>query len=116
MSLTYSYEGSLEAAGAKVLAFSEFGDYQGSWYAKVEYEGKTGWISGSYGSCSGCDAFQSEFDNIFDEETEHPSRLVKFGKSYLGNLMSTEELLKEVKDNTWDLEDEELQKFIKDNT
>lgn len=57
-----SYKISLEKAGCEVLAFKEFGDYQGSWLAFVVYNGERGIVEGSYGSCSGCDAFQAVFD------------------------------------------------------
>jgi hypothetical protein len=56
------YFEALKAAGAKLLASSTFGSYQGDWFAKVVYQGRTFWVHGSYGSCSYCDAFQSEFD------------------------------------------------------
>lgn len=55
-----SYQLSLETAGAVVHAFEEFGSYQGDWIAKVTYNGETGWVQGSYGSCSVCDALQDE--------------------------------------------------------
>jgi hypothetical protein len=58
----YGYSTALEAAGANVIASESFGSYQGDWFAKVEFEGRTFWIHGSYGSCSGCDAFCAEFD------------------------------------------------------
>lgn len=106
-----SYEGSLKMAGAEVHAFQEFGDYQGTWWAKVTYKGKTGWISGSYGSCSGCDAFQAEFDY----GQGHPSELAKFGEGYLDPIMTQEEALKEASENlSWDHEAEEVVKFIND--
>jgi len=54
----------LEAAGAVVIDYNEFGDYQGTWMAYVEYNGKKGIVEDSYGSCSGCDSFQAEFDYI----------------------------------------------------
>ena len=57
------YSAALEAAGCKVLAFNEFGSYQGVWLAFVEYKNEFGIVEGSYGSCSGCDAFQAEFDH-----------------------------------------------------
>ena len=57
-----SYQDSLVAAGARVLAFEHFGDWQGSWVALVEYQGQRGWVQGSFGSCDYCDAFQSQFD------------------------------------------------------
>ena len=51
-----SYEGAMEAAGATVHTFEQFGSYQGEWFAKVTYNDITGWVSGSFGSCSGCDS------------------------------------------------------------
>ena len=56
------YVKALEAAGAIVHAYKEFGSYQGDWFALVTYKGKTGWIHGTFGSCSECDAFLAEFD------------------------------------------------------
>lgn len=67
------YTQALEAAGAKVLGYHEAGSYQGMWGAIVVYNGKLGLVTGSYGSCSGCDAFEGEFgwgepDYYFHEE------------------------------------------------
>lgn len=102
----------LEKAGAKVIAFEEFGSYQGDWLAFVEYKGEKGIVHGAYGSCSGCDAFQSQFDyntsrptirgdkfyrneDTWDEDSEcteeeyneavkvYEQRLADFGKQYL---------------------------------
>lgn len=70
------YSETLEAAGAKVLDYKEFGNYQGDWAALVEYKGEKGIVFGSYGSCSGCDAFQAEFD--FSDEAP----IEKDGKYY----------------------------------
>ena len=78
-----SYEMCLEKAGAKVLAFQEFGSYQGEWYALVEYKGDRGWIEGSYGSCSGCDAFESEFG--YHDGTDE--QYAEFGRSYLETIL-----------------------------
>lgn len=66
-----SYRYALEAAGAVVHAFEEFGSYQGDWFAKVTHNGVTGWVTGSFGSCSGCDAWSAEFDcyDNFEEES-----------------------------------------------
>lgn len=52
------YTEALEATGAKVKEYKEFGSYQGTWIAIIE-DGR--FIEGSYGSCSGCDSFQAEF-------------------------------------------------------
>lgn len=78
------YSTALEAAGAEVHAFEHFGDYQGTWLAKVTYNGETGYVEGSYGSCSGCDAFEAEFGYSYnDEEKDYQERLAEFGRSYL---------------------------------
>src|SRR5574340_1404036 len=66
-----SYQEAMEAAGAEVVAFEQFGSYQGAWRAKVRYKGETGWVQGSYGSCSGCDAFEAEFGWYEDACDEH---------------------------------------------
>lgn len=55
------YQSSLEAAGAKVIDTKYAGSYQGTWGSIVEYNGKKGLVTGAYGSCSGCDAFEAEF-------------------------------------------------------
>lgn len=88
-----SYEMCLEKAGAKVLAFQEFGDYQGSWYALVEYKGERGWVEGSYGSCAGCDAFQSEFFCSYEDTQDLEERYAEFGRGYLEVVMPHEQQL-----------------------
>ena len=86
-----SYESALEAAGAVVHEFKHFGDYQGSWYALVTYKGEQGWISGSYGSCSGCDAFEAEFGWSVRDQPDYQCKLKSFGEGYLGGIYSTEQ-------------------------
>lgn len=100
-----SYHEAMQAAGASVLNFQCFGDYQGTWWAKVLFEGKTFWVKGYYGSCSGCDDFYAHFNSYEQngcgehcyEHTEDNSacpecisvkanyqeRLSKFGLAYL---------------------------------
>ncbi len=56
------YTEALEKAGCKIIKYEEFGCYQGTWLAFVKYKGEKGIVQGSFGSCSVCDAFQSEFD------------------------------------------------------
>jgi hypothetical protein len=85
-----SYEMTLEKAGAKVFAYKTFGDYQGTWLAFVKYNGNKGIIEGSYGSCSGCDSFQAEFDY---ESTEIIKQ--EDGKYYKGNYNWNDEITKE---------------------
>lgn len=137
-----SYEGALEAAGAVVHVSEFFGSYQGDWWAKVTYEGTTGWVHGSFGSCSGCDALQAEFD--YDDEPEKKfkdwaeswkregqkntrwewqkaktafqKRYADFGRSYLGGLMTQEEAEAEAgKHLEWDSDAQQMLDFLRTN-
>jgi hypothetical protein len=92
------YRAALEAAGAKVLAFEEFGDYQGTWIAITD----RGVFSGSYGSCSGCDAFEAEFGYEGNSEEYH-RKLAAFGQSYLDDPVDIDKLLADAMiANSWD--------------
>lgn len=86
-----SYAEALEAAGAVVIEFEEFGSYQGDWWAKVRYKGVEGWVCGSYGSCSGCDAFEAEFGWDARDRDDYKTRLAAFGAGYLEDLRTQEE-------------------------
>lgn len=130
-----SYEGALVAAGATVHAFQEFGSYQGEWWAKVTYNGETGWVSGSYGSCSGCDALQGQFGWGFGETEEWDSeyherrpksaerlkeerdQFADFGRSYLEDMIfAQEEAEAEAARNIeWDMEAMSVVDFIRAN-
>lgn len=131
-----SYQKTLEKAGAKVLEFKEFGSYQGEWWAKVEFNNQIGWVNGAYGSCSGCDAFEAELGFESDQCDEHrytlfkgncdncrivsdnlEARYIKFGLSYLHNIMSQEEAEQKVSQNQayWDNDDREMKEFILKN-
>lgn len=125
------YQGALEAAGATVHTFDSFGDYQGSWLAKVTFNGVTGWVQGGYGSCSGCDAFEAEmgyepYDDSPDyaaEKAEWDAKLKRFGASYLHAIASHEEMVAEAqavvdrhkRDDWHDEDDDERLKFLKEN-
>lgn len=85
-----SYQEALEAAGATVEIYKEFGSYQGEWVAKI---GSDKWVLGSYGSCSGCDAFEQEFDYSDTKKPDYQERLASFGKSYLDSSYTTKELI-----------------------
>lgn len=116
-----SYESALESAGAEVIKFSYFGSYQGDWWAKVEYLGSVGWVKGSYGSCSGCDAYEGEFFNFFGDYSDRPEdpefkeAVRQFGLRYLNNCWFTqEEAEKEASSNIdWDVEAQKMLDFIK---
>lgn len=120
------YSEALEAAGAKIIAFQEFGSYQGDWFAFVEYQGKCGWVQGSYGSCSGCDAFESEFsytpiscsEHEYEDKSgldcsdcesvlaDYKKRLAEFGASYLDGFQNQDEI-------EWDIDAAEELAFVK---
>lgn len=106
-----SYQTALEAAGAKVKIFREFGDYQGTWLAFLE-DGRV--VEGAYGSCSGCDAFDAEFsygseDGCDDHRynsveicpdcisfrESYQAKLADFGASYLQSAATYKEKLAE---------------------
>lgn len=129
-----SYQEALEAAGATVTHFDSFGSYQGDWLALVTYDGRTGWIKGSFGSCSGCDAFAAEFGYEFDPqcdehryEADDPTcleclsrkalrqiKLAEFGREYLGQLLTQAEVEKEVSEHLeWDGDAKQLLDYVK---
>lgn len=130
---SYGYSGALQAAGAVVLEFRAFGSYQGDWYALVDYKGERGWIRGCYGSCSHCDAFESEFgwssDDGCDEHPysshsdcadckakadEYQTRLASFGRSYCDGLQSADTICAELDERgEWDSESEEAARWIR---
>lgn len=131
------YRSALQAAGAKVKAFQDFGSYQGDWYALVEYNGETGWVHGWYGSCSGCDSFEGEFGygmpesvgmNFYDEETgewrdaiqedvdAYRERLAAFGRTYLDGLLSQKAVEKIASENKdWDEDAPKMLSFLKEH-
>ncbi len=107
------YDEALKAAGAEVLAFENFGSYQGDWWAKVRVNGKLGWVHGYFGSCSHCDAFESEFGWRDDEKADYPERLKKFGAGYLEEMVDHATALRTArKDATWDRDADDMVKFI----
>jgi hypothetical protein len=114
-----SYEYAMKMAGATIHRFEMYGSYQGDWLAEVSYNGQRGFVHGSYGSCSGCDAYQAECEGfshnaVGDEEVsdwhwgsyeDHPEcekcrealqSIAAFGRSYLGNILSKEEMVEEL--------------------
>jgi hypothetical protein len=128
------YSEAMETAGATVHEFKEFGSYQGTWLALVTYNGNTGWIEDSYGSCSGCDAFEAEgFDykepvvgekNWLRDEPytqadvdAYREKLAAFGRDYLErNFATLEEKLEEyrakvAKEYAWD-DDKEILAYL----
>lgn len=110
-----SYREALEAADARVLKFTTFGSWQGEWAALVEYKGKTGWVRGSFGSCSMCDAFRSEFGYDYHDDEDYEKRLADFGETYLDGLTTTEKLAAYFDEAAgWDVESEIAAKWIRE--
>lgn len=115
---SYGYESALKAAGAVVHDYQSFGSYQGDWLAYVTYNGESGWVRGSYGSCSYCDSFDAEFQNSYldDEESkgDMQRRLADFGRSYLDVPMyTTKELIDGFKEQAeWDSNAQDIVEFL----
>ena len=100
-----SYQEAIEAAGVKVLAFESFGSYQGDWFAKVD----GGYVWGTYGSCTGCDAFEAEF-GWGDPTIE---ALAEFGKGYTDDIWSAEKIVKVFTEQmSWDLDARSIVEWI----
>jgi hypothetical protein len=98
------YSSALTAAGAKVIDFKHFGDYQGTWGAIVDYNGERSLVTGSYGSCSMCDSYQAEFDRY-----GHPDDVyTRDGKYYDGD---DQEITKEAYDIVSERENQRLAEF-----
>lgn len=129
--LDETYEGALTAAGARVLAFRDFGSYQGDWWARVEQNGLRFWVHGYFGSCSGCDALEAELgdcgycDDHFEYTNGCPQcqaiaddrqrRLAQLAKFYLVDRLSTTEAMEKAGENAeWDASAEEMVAFIRD--
>lgn len=108
-----TYKTALEKAGAEVLAYAEFGSYQGDWVAKVRYQDRVFWIRDYYGSCTGCDALQADMG--YEDPTDEA--LAAFGKRYLEEEpLSYEQVLEKASENvSWDSDAEEMVAFVKGN-
>lgn len=121
------YSRALEQAGATVHNMQRFGSWQGDWIAHVTLpDGRTGYIWGYYGSCSGCDAFEAEFgyeNHTCDGGTEYGEkipgctqcaeydrRLAEFGARYFDDLRTADELREKIIDEDW--HDDELETYI----
>lgn len=111
-----SYKSSLEAAGAIVLHYKEFGTWQGDWFAVISYKNSKGLVHGAFGSCAGCDAFQSEMEDFYysDLPENRAEKLKILGERYLKSVISIEEAMKYAeKSIAWDLSAHAMSDWIK---
>jgi hypothetical protein len=138
---SYGYATALKAAGAEVIEFTSFGSYQGKWMALVDYNGERGIVTGYYGSCSGCDAYEAEFgyeshtveDHGGQETWHYPTgredgfvagceqcetfkvALSNFGQKYLVDITPVEEYKTFLEDCTadWQSDEREMLEVLK---
>ena len=127
-----SYDILLEAAGAEILNYKEFGDDQGSWWAKINFEGKEQWIHGWYGSCESCDDIIGELgdsshmvDGVYhngsgDADSDClecqaiQKKMAEMGTGYIeGNNFTQEEAEKEAQNLLF--EDDTMLDWVKEN-
>jgi hypothetical protein len=133
-----SYRNALEAAGAEVLAFEEFGSYQGDWFAKVRVNGVERWIHDYFGSCSGCDAFEADLGGTnthyhgngeyvsaynltgqrddCDQCAALHAALAEFGARYLDDVLTQEQAEEIARKNLpWDMDAKDMLAFVQAN-
>lgn len=101
------YSSALRAAGADVIDFKQIGSYQGTWGAIVDFQGQRSLVTGYYGSCSGCDAFEAQFGYTY---SECPVFVENTGK-YYSDWSHEEEITKEAYDAINDKQEKELAEF-----
>ena len=110
-----SYMDALEAAGAKVVRYEYFGDYQGTILVEVEYEDLRGYVEISYGSCSHCDAYEAFTSDLNWDHEPTQQELSNFGRNYLEDIESAEKLIEQfTKRIEWDYEAEDMIKWLKE--
>lgn len=103
------YQEAIEACGVEVYDFEYLGSYQGTWVARTS----VGWITGDYGSCSGCDAFEAEFFWGDREKDGYETRLKEFGQRYVDGVYTLSEIKAKFEKNIdWDCEAEEALKWL----
>lgn len=113
-----SYETAFAAVPGVTVEWVEYlGSYQGRLVAKLLIAGVEGprYVLDSYGSCSGCDAYEGEFGYSNDAT---PEALAEFGRPYVEAALTLDEALTALlpKPGKWyDTEDREaLDKVLAD--
>lgn len=111
------YEASLKAVGYNVLDFKQFGDYSGEWCALVEdINGDVGFINDLYGSCGGCDQYESDTSGYYKKNPSIKDEEVhaKFGIRYKGAMITYESMLAHAKKHDANLvQTETMENWVK---
>ena len=119
------YVRALWACGLKVVSSFRTKDYQGTWWALVEFpNGERYFVRDEFGSCSVCDPYLSEFERWtspetgeyedFQERPDYLHRLAAFGRQYVANCMTESQALEEASKNIdWDMDAQESVDWIK---
>lgn len=90
----FTYEDAIREAGFTLVELLQVGDYQGSYFARVE----GGWLFFFYGSCGGCDSIQAFNDEIGWRNKTKEDVAAEFRKeapSMVGGLLTDEEILRQ---------------------
>lgn len=92
----------------KVIEARYYGSYQGKFLCKIEHKGEILYIHDWYGSCSGCDSFQSDFNSWDDGYDE--KKVLDFAKPYIESAMTREQTIAMLEKSTdeWDDEEKEM--------
>lgn len=108
----YGYEKALTAAGVQVMAFEQFGSYQGEWWAEIKFPNdEVYYVTGYFGSCSYCDAFDAEFG--YGHEEDEP-KLRRFGRDYLEQCYTLDQAIEHSSRNLeWDSDAKEMVSWLK---
>ena len=130
------YKEAMEAAGAEVLAYEEFGSYQGDWYAKIRFRGKVSWVQDCFGSCTGCDAFECDFayagHDCIDGDYNNPlydefrddceecqivkKKFIQFGREYIDQDLTYEDCVRKASENLdWDMDAQKIVDWLESN-
>lgn len=111
------YLTALEKAGAKVIRYKYFGDYQGTILAEVEYKDKGGYIIINYGSCSLCDSYQAFEEDFGWDQPVTDDELAEFGSRYLDRFGTKEQLIEGYTEQAeWDIDAEDVLKWLRDES
>lgn len=113
------YQTCLEKAGAEIVSSKRSGDWQGTLYFLLRFEGNLELLTISYGSCSRCDSYQAWLNNEINWNRDSPptdKELAEFGRTYLTfDSRNPQEVLARVKeDSEWDVGSDAVLRWLED--